>query len=66
MGKVFVTKRLHVARNLDHVFEFKAPSVPFRVETSVTPLPPPPPGFTLTANDRPGLAAQIYYRVTAS
>jgi len=66
MGKVFVTKRLHVARNLDHVFEFKAPSVPFRVETSVTPLPPPPPGFTLTANDRPGLAAQIYYRVTSS
>jgi hypothetical protein len=40
MGKVLFTRTLHVQHNLDHVFVFKAPQPPFRVETSVTPLAP--------------------------
>jgi hypothetical protein len=38
IGKVLFTRTLHVQHNLDHVFVFRAPKPPFRVETSVTPL----------------------------
>ena len=38
MGKVLFTRTLHVPQNLDHVFTFRAPKPPFRVETSITPV----------------------------
>jgi len=38
MGKVLFTRTLHVPHTLDHVFEFRAPKPPFRVETSITPI----------------------------
>ena len=40
MGRVLLTRTLHVRHNLDHSFVFKAPRPPFRVETSVTPIAP--------------------------
>ncbi len=39
IGSAVATDTLHVPNNLDHVFTFKAPPAPFRVETSVTPFP---------------------------
>ena len=65
MGTVFATRKLRVRRDLEHVFRFKAPKPPFRVETSVSPLPEAP-----AADFGPGvrprtIAAQVYYSVTA-
>jgi len=40
MGKVLVTRTLHVRKRLAHTFVFKAPPAPFRVETSVTSFVP--------------------------
>jgi hypothetical protein len=62
MGQVLFTRTLHVRRDLDHVFVFRAPKPPFRVETDVT-------GFTPhdvdpAAGDRRELGAQIYYSIT--
>jgi hypothetical protein len=61
MGKVLFTRTLHVASGLNHVFAFKAPPPPFRVETSVTPFTP----YDLNlSNDHRVLGAQIYYSLT--
>jgi hypothetical protein len=61
MGKVLLTRTLHVTSALDHVFKLKAPPPPFRVETSVTPFTP----YDLTrVNDHRVLGAQIYYSLT--
>jgi hypothetical protein len=63
MGKVLFSQTLRVRRDLDHVFELRAPKTPFRVETYVTPLPAPPPGLAADPNYRRELAAQVSYRV---
>jgi hypothetical protein len=62
MGKVLFTRTLHVQRNLEHVFEFKAPKPPFRVETFVTPLPSAG-NLAHDPNDRRALGAQVSYEV---
>jgi hypothetical protein len=63
MGKVLFTQTLHVRRDLDHVFELRAPKPPFRVETSVTALPQPPAGLATDRTYRRQLAAQVSYSV---
>jgi hypothetical protein len=61
MGKVFLTRTLHVAHNLDHVFTFRAPNPPFRVETTVTPLSQH--DFDPSGSRTPDLGAYIDYLV---
>jgi hypothetical protein len=62
MGQVLFTRKLHVRRDLEHVFEFKAPKPPFRVETFVTPLPSAG-DLAHDPNDRRALGAQVFYQV---
>jgi hypothetical protein len=58
---VIYRRRLHVRRNLNHVFVFLAPKPPFRVETEVTPFSP----YLVDprSSDRRTLGAQVDYRV---
>jgi hypothetical protein len=58
---VLFTRTLHVRRNLDHVFVFRAPKPPFRVETNVTPFSPH--DVDPRSGDRRTLGAQLDYRV---
>ena len=61
IDKLLFTRSLHVRKNLDHTFIFKAPKPPFRVETSVTPFSP----YLVDHNssDRRELGAQVDYRI---
>jgi hypothetical protein len=64
LGRVLFTRTLHVQHNLAHVFTFRAPKPPFRVETSVTP-------FALhdvdpTASRERNLGAYIGYFVSSA
>jgi hypothetical protein len=52
----------HVSNNLDHVFVFKAPPAPFRVETSVTPFPHE---RNPAIGDPRDLGANVAYSVTS-
>jgi hypothetical protein len=61
-GSTLATQSLHVSNNLDHVFVFKAPPAPFRVQTSVTPFPHERNPATGDPRD---LGANIAYSVTS-
>ena len=63
MGKVLVTRTLHVRKRLAHTFVFKAPPAPFRVETSVTPFIPNE--VDPQSSDGRRLGAETSYQVTA-
>jgi hypothetical protein len=60
IATVISKRTLHVPRNLDHEFVFKAPPPPFRVETSVTPFPH---DRDPTIGDPRDLGANVQYSV---
>jgi hypothetical protein len=63
LGTVLETRTVHVQRDLEHTFHFKAPKPPFRVETSVSPLPEAPASEFAPGVRRRTIAAQVYYSV---